>query len=46
MHDPEITLSKLVHGIKEILGDEAAELVAERLIIKLDEMHSVHTQQP
>jgi hypothetical protein len=45
LHDPEITLSKLVHGIKEILGDEAAELVAERLIIKLDEMHSVHTQQ-
>jgi hypothetical protein len=45
LQDPEITLSKLVNGIKEILGDEAAELVAERLIIKLDKMHSMHKQE-
>jgi hypothetical protein len=38
--DPEITLSKLVHALREVIGQEATELLAERLIIKLDELHS------
>jgi len=45
LDDPEITLSKLVYGLKKILGDEAAELIAERLILKLDEMHTIQKQK-
>jgi len=38
--DPELTLDKIGRGLKELLGHEAAELIMQRVIIKLDELYS------
>lgn len=39
LDDPSLTLPKLFDGLRPILGDDATALAAERLILKLDELH-------
>ena len=41
LNDPEINLIKIMTVLRNLLGDEVADMIAERIIIKLDEMHSV-----
>lgn len=41
LNDPEITLSKIFEGLEGVMGREIAELFAERLLIKLDELYSM-----
>jgi len=44
-NDPSLTFSKLIDGLREVVGNEATELIAERLIIKLDELYSAQKQE-
>lgn len=44
-NDPSLTFSKLIDGLRKVVGNEATELIAERLIIKLDELHSAQKQE-
>lgn len=44
-NDPNLTFSKLIDGLRKVVGNEATELIAERLIIKLDELHSAQKQE-
>jgi len=39
--DPYFTLTKLFDGIRQIIGDDASNLLAERVILKLDEFYQV-----
>ena len=39
LNDPEINLIKIMTVLRNLLGDEVADMIAERIIIKLDEMH-------
>ena len=41
LNDPEINLTKIMTVLRNLFGDEVADMIAERIIIKLDEMHSV-----
>ena len=41
LNDPEINLIKIMTVLRNLLGDEVADMIAERIIIKLDEMHSI-----
>jgi len=41
LNDPEINLTKIMTVLRNLLGDEVADTMAERIIIKLDEMYSV-----
>ncbi|OLC85028.1 MAG: hypothetical protein AUJ08_03360 [Thaumarchaeota archaeon 13_1_40CM_3_50_5] len=41
LNDPEINLIKIMTVLRNLLGDEVADTMAERIIIKLDEMYSV-----
>jgi hypothetical protein len=43
LDDPELDLEKLVNGLREILRNEPAELIIERMLIKLDEIESTHS---
>ena len=40
LNDPELNLQKLMNALKEILREEAAEMLIERMLIKLDEIES------
>jgi hypothetical protein len=40
LNDPELDLQKLMKALKEILREEAAEMIIERIMIKLDEIES------
>ena len=40
LNDPELNLQKLMNALKEILREEAAEMLIERMLIKLDETES------
>jgi hypothetical protein len=40
LDDPELDLQKLMKALKEILREEAAEMIIERIMIKLDEIES------
>ena len=40
LNDPELNLQKLMNALKEILHEEAAEMLVERMLIKLDEIES------
>lgn len=36
----DLALEELVKGLEKVLGYEAAEVIIERVILKLDELHS------
>ena len=40
LNDPELNLQKLMNALKEILREEAVEMLIERMLIKLDEIES------
>jgi hypothetical protein len=42
IYEPDLTLTKLWSGIKAILGQEAAEVMLERVLVKLDQFYSTH----
>ncbi|MGI0049225.1 MAG: hypothetical protein ACREAW_06760 [Nitrososphaera sp.] len=35
-----LALGKLMTGLKDVLGDEAAEIIMQEVLIRLDEMYS------
>jgi hypothetical protein len=35
-----LALRKLMTGLREVLGDEAAEIIMQEVLIRLDEMYS------
>ena len=39
LNDPELTFSKLKDAIRHTIGGEAAEIVIEQMMIKLEELH-------
>jgi hypothetical protein len=39
LNDPELTFSKLKDAIRHAIGGEAAEIVIEQMMIKLEELH-------
>ena len=40
LDDPEINFAEIMRGLRQILGNEACELIAERFFLKYDELHS------
>lgn len=40
LYDQSLSLENLARGLAELVGEETAELILERVIIKLDELHS------
>jgi hypothetical protein len=38
-----LALEKLMTGLRDVLGDEAAEIIMQEVIIRLDEMYSSRT---
>ena len=40
VNDPEINFADIMKGLREILGDEACNLIAERFFLAYDELHS------
>jgi len=41
LNDSELTIEQLAHGINLVIGGEAAEIIIERILLKLDELCSV-----
>jgi hypothetical protein len=42
--DHELTLTKLFEGIRQIIGDDASDILAERVIVKLDEFYQAQRE--
>jgi len=40
LDDPEINFAEIMKGLRQILGDEACDLLAERFFINYDELNS------
>lgn len=36
----KLTLKKLMMGLRDVLGDEAADIIMQEVLIRLDEMYS------
>jgi hypothetical protein len=41
---PFISLGGLMVGLREVLGDEAAEMIMERIIVRLDALYSTRAE--
>ena len=41
MNDPNLSLEKLAHGINIVIGEDGANLIIERLLLRLDELSVV-----
>ena len=41
LNDSDLALEQLAYGINLVIGGEAAEIIIERIILKLDELCSV-----
>ena len=40
LYDQNLSIENLARGLRELVGEKSAQLLLERVYIKLDEMHS------